>query len=244
MNVLILIPSYKRARVIDLTLAKLIEYHQPTHDVTICVADNKTSPATDAAIRKHKDSANAKGIEFNNVFNEKNIGKAKALNILLEMYDAPKYDTIVTMDNDMVVKMPWYNTIDSFMKTGFDFVGVGSKTFWYHYPTNADRLTVEKIDDFHIVRITSIAGGMLIHKPNFIRSFKWTNAGGVYGEDDGQMCRNTSNKAVLYRNEDWLDHDPLTFTDVATNELKEYDNKKLTLLKNRTYVFSEGWDEI
>lgn len=238
MNIIILIPSYKRSIVLDSTLKGLLDNHEPTHNIKICVGDNKTSIESETIIKSYVDKFKEKNIEFLYKLHPENIGKAECLNDLYNSF-YKKEDIIVTMDNDMVIKKPWYHFFDAFLSLDYDLLGVASKTFWMHLPEKS-KCRSSNFDRYILLQPAGIAGGILLLKPSFLAQYLWSNHGGVYGEDDAGMVAKTWNRGVLDWQEDWLDHDPLMG---STPELEQYKNKKIELLNKKQYIFQKGWDE-
>ena len=234
MKALILIPSYKRAEVIDLTLKSLFAVHEPSWDITVCVGDNKASPETQEAITRYPVRSEPYPV---------NIGKAAALNDLLVKYDGD-YDVICTMDNDMVILKPWYELLNAFVRSAYDYVGFGGPRWWWHIPLNREECPIVSRETMITVYSPSgIAGGLLAFKPEFLRAHPWTNFGGVYGVDDGIMCQQTLSRAVFYWSEDWIRHDPLSYTVDAPAYLRANQEKKQALNIAGKHIFPKNWDE-
>jgi glycosyltransferase involved in cell wall biosynthesis len=241
MKTLILIPSYKRQEVLNLTLKSLFAVHKPSWEITVCVGDNQSTPETLGIILHYN-------VKYK--YSSQNLGKAEMLNRLLRDFDGD-YDVIVTMDNDMVLLKPWYHILDGFLRTSHDFCGVAAEKWWWHVPldraecdsweTNEpDNILREHVQFYNPV---GIAGGLLLFRPEFLRAHPWTNQGGVYGAEDGLMCQTTRNRAVIYWDEDWLQHDPLSSAPDVPESLRTYQEKKRILNEAGTMIFPEHWDE-
>lgn len=241
-KLLILIPSYKRPQVLDLTLDSLIAVHGPAWNVTVAVADNKWSSETHQVLYDHIEKFKAAGIDYHFECNADNIGKARALNGLM-VFDNFEPDVIVTMDNDMVLHKPWYWLVHEFVNSPYDFIGVASPKWWWHLPLTREECTFEDCGAVRVYKPGGIAGGLLMFKPEFLRAHKWTNKGGVYGVDDGLMNLKTQNRAVFYWEKDWLEHDPLSYGPNPPPDLLKYLKKKEALNVAGVQVFPEGWDE-
>jgi glycosyltransferase involved in cell wall biosynthesis len=240
-KLLILIPSYKRPQVIDLTLCSLWHHHDPTWEVTVAVGDNQISEETMLVFVRQRDAYTAKGIHLKLLPFKHNIGKAQALNELLRVFNG-SFDVIVTMDNDMVVHKSWYWICREFMASPFDFVGVSSPSWWWHNPLDRNECPGDTCGSLTVYRPQGIAGGLLLFKPDFLRAHPWTNNGGVYGMDDGLMCKTTENRAVFYWSEDWITHDPLSAGENVPANLLAYRERKRALNESGVMIFPVGWD--
>lgn len=232
--------NYKRPKVLDLTLESFLKCHeQKDWKVTFCIYDNQSSFATNEEIlRKWADFYEDALINFSYYTNNENIGKDAALNFMLNN-DVTDYDIIASIDNDMVLLKPWYWLLDTFMNCSFDYVGFASKQFWMHIPKKDECLY--ELSDYcnKVYQPQTIAGGLLLFKPEWIRAHPWKITGGVYGMTDGNLCLSTQNRAVFYWDEDWLVHDPLT----AQGHYSEYNKAKLDLNAKGINIFKERWDE-
>jgi glycosyltransferase involved in cell wall biosynthesis len=237
-RLLVLIPSYKRPKVLDLTLQRLFSSHRPEWDLTVMVADNKSSDETSVVLFNFRAQAETLGINYDYGCIPENIGKARALNNMLQ-YQYGDFDVIVTMDNDMVIYEPWYWLLDKFLETNYDFIGFGSSAFWWHIPLDRSKLDCATAGELLIYHPAGIAGGLLAFKPDFLRSHPWSNGGGVYGLDDGLMCQTTQTRAVFFWGVEWLKHDPLQ----GAEETREYHAKKRFLNESGVTVYQAGWDE-
>lgn len=236
----ILIPSYKRPDVLRATLTGLCDNtcQGEGYDITVSVGLNNAMLDDIKIIKDFKILFNELDIPFKFIQYEKNVGKAKVLNVLFKLYGGES-DYIVTMDNDMVIKMPWLYQIDIADKIDYDIMGFSSALFWAHDPVR-EKCSFINIEENLFYKPYSVAGGMLLFHSEFLKEHKWTSHGGVYGRDDADMCLKTDKKYVLSSDRDWLVHDPLSCT---TPELKNYEDKKKHLYNIGKFVFPEGWDE-
>jgi glycosyltransferase involved in cell wall biosynthesis len=234
---LLMIPSYKRPEVIDLTLKSFFALPEDKDwKITVAVADNKASPETQAVISKYP---------VNYLFHAENIGKAAALNDLLTRFDGP-YDVLITCDNDMVFGLSWFWILDLFTASPFDFVGFAGPSWWWHLPL--DRAVCPVDPDYKAVgvavyRPAGIAGGLLAFRPDWLRQHPWDNRGGVYGLEDGLQCLETQNRGVFWWERDWICHDPLSSSLNAPVALQTYLARKRVLNEAGILVFKPGWDE-
>lgn len=243
-NLSILIPSYKRPEVLEATLCGLLNNTCNTNkfEVSIGVGLNKGGFEEDEILVKYEKFFNNRGMPFQSVSYENNIGKATILNILFKLY-ASKSDLVVTMDNDMVISKPWLHLISLCDAIEYDIMGFCGARFWAHDPVRENCSYVGNfVDDKPITFYTphSVAGGMMLFHSQFLKDNPWTNHGGVYGRDDASMCLLTNKKYVINSDEDWLVHDPLKD---STPILKNYEEKKKALYEEGTTVFPIGWDE-
>lgn len=239
-KIVVLIPSYKRPEVLSLTLRGLFDntVQGNDYDVSIAVGVNKVSQEDALVISRYNALFESMGIPFHSVLYKNNTGKAAALNSLHRIY-ALESDYVVTLDNDMVISMPWMHRVGLCDRIDYDIIGFSSARFWVHDPIR-ERCPSTKVGDLLFYAPYSVAGGMMLFHNQFLKKNEWTNFGGVYGRDDADMCLRTKKKYVLYSDEDWLAHDPLNS---STPALKEYENKKKALYKNGITVFPDGWDE-
>ena len=240
LNLSILIPSYKRPQVLATTLnglAKTLNYH-PGYNIGIYIGLNKASTIDITTVDSFRPVFKSLDISYDYTPYIENEGKAKALNNLLSTY-VKSSDYVITMDNDMQLKMPWLHLIDIAKKTDFELLGFGSITFWAHIPTK-EQCEFFEVDNYKFYKPQGIAGGMLLFPTYFLKEHPWTNFDGVYGRDDEQMCLKTSKKYVLHRSEDWVVHDPLG---PSTDDLNHYHACKRKLFSKGQYVFMKGWDE-
>ena len=205
----ILIPSYKRPKVLDLTIKNLLE-NMRSEGFKISIAIGLLKVDDEARNVAHKYDAKFidKGIEYNVLEYDTNIGKAACLN---DLYDRFKKDSgyIISLDNDMVIRKPWLHLIDEIKTIDFDVMGFGSSTFWAHDPRREDCKIVQVKIPYTYYMPISIAGGMMVISREFMSSYRWTNHGGVYGRDDQDICLRTRKKYVIMWPVDWLEHDPL-----------------------------------
>jgi len=244
LKIAILIPSYKRPQVLKETLYNVLQNSMPeSHlgtEVGLYVALNESSPEDMSVITSMVEPALQCNVKYAWVSYSENRGKAVALNDLFNKF-AGGYDYIVTMDNDMVVKLPWLHLIDVATRTDFELMGFGSSTFWAHQPRR--ELLGDKfytlMDMYHIYRLDQIAGGMMLFPRQTLEKHKWTNKGGVYGFDDAQMCLDVNKKFVMFWDQDWLDHDPLG---TSASDLKQYHDRKQHFFNNGQYILQKGWD--
>lgn len=236
----ILIPSYKRPEVLRLTLNGLLENTSNNEDYEICVAVglNKGSPEENTMVNDFSNKFKSKGIKFNSISYDENIGKARILNALFKLY-AHGYDYVVTMDNDMVISKPWLYMIALCDIVDYDIMGFSSAKFWAHDPKR-ELCAFFRSGEYIFYKPYSVAGGMMLFHYKFLSEHPWTNFGGVYGRDDAEICLRTQKKYVYHTDIDWLEHDPLNS---STPVLKDYEDKKRALYKNGTTVFPLGWDE-
>lgn len=243
----ILIPSYKRPEVLNFTLSGLQQTLKDFtdlvsgvwFDIGIYVGLNKVDWMGLKVVSQYKDNFEKIGIDFGWEVYKDNIGKAACLNDLFnKRCPAPKFNYIITLDNDMYLKKPWLHLINK--KFDYDMIGFASPKFWAHIPAENDAEVIEIDGDIKTYRIPDIAGGMLLFHREFLERHPWTNLGGVYGRDDEQMCRKAEKKFVLKWEADWLEHDPLKST---TSELESYEKKKKDLYSRGITVFQKGWDE-
>jgi glycosyltransferase involved in cell wall biosynthesis len=244
-KVAILIPSYKRPEVLDLTLSGVVDTTDDNlYDIHIGVALNQVRPQDVSVTDKYKEIFLNKGIPFRVLTERINIGKAEALNKLFdEVIKKGAFgegDYIVTMDNDMHLRMPWMHLIKDVEDLDFELLGFGSIKFWCHLPERSKCNGKPYKERYILYALTSIAGGMMLFPWGFLNKHRWTNHGGVYGEDDATMCTIAKKKYVLAWDEDWLRHDPLMN---STDELRQYQSKKEALYAKQKYVFEPGWDE-
>jgi glycosyltransferase involved in cell wall biosynthesis len=241
MNLAILIPSYKRPDVLDLTLSGLLKTVDTTvHQTGIYLGLLKTSHDVEHVALKHENAFRGVGVDFQYHTYSDNIGKAACLNDLLKRHsNGPEY--VITMDNDMVLTGQWYHIIEAAIAYGdFDLMGFASTRFWAHIP-DREHSEFEERNGYRFYDCPSgIAGGMMLFKTQYLLDHPWTNHGGVYGRDDATMCLTTSLKRVVYWESDWLVHDPIAR---MTPDLKRYQDAKEDLYKRGITVFPEGWDE-
>jgi hypothetical protein len=236
----ILIPSYKRPAVLKATLQGLFDNTSQNtgYDLCIAVGLNQASPSEIQLLDQYDEKFEDKGIPFHSVFYDTNIGKASVLNVLFKLY-ANHADLVVTMDNDMVILKPWLYLIGMCDVVDYDIMGFSGARFWAHDPVREVCASVD-IESHKFYTPYGVAGGMMLFHHQFLKEHPWTNHGGVYGRDDATMCLLTSKKYVLHTEDDWLLHDPLSF---SSAELKIYEEKKRELYKNGITVFPDRWDE-
>lgn len=243
LDLLILIPSYRRELVLYKTLSGLLENTEPEKvDLKVKIAVGLN------AGREHERDLcwlfqrlfGSLGIPFVFRSYSENIGKAEVLNDLYRTQEGKDARAVITMDNDMVIKKPWLQLIKKAVPLDIDMVGFGSATFWAHLPPREECESFV-YDGYEIYRPYAVAGGMLLFKSEILDKYPWTNHGGVYGRDDATMCDNIHNRAVLHWKEDWLDHDPWGR---KTQELSSYDEKKKALYKEGTTIFPVGWWDV
>jgi len=242
LKVAILIPSYKRLKVLEHTLCSLFFNSQMdaknNYEVGVFLGLNKAREEDIKIAHSFVEIASACNIFYAFVPYSDNIGKALALNDLFDKYSS-RYDYIVTMDNDMVIKKPWLHLINVALKKDFELTGFASTTFWAHLPKR-EECPFEEVDKYKFYQpYNGIAGGMMLFPRRTLEKHKWTNKGGVYGFDDAQMCLDVNNKGVLYDERDWLDHDPLS---CSTPELKYYHDRKQHFFNQGQYILQKGWD--
>jgi glycosyltransferase involved in cell wall biosynthesis len=237
----ILIPSYKRPEVLSATLNGLLENtpQRGDFDVNISVGLNKASQEDTYVVNNYTLLFAEKGITFNSVFYEHNMGKATVLNVLLKLY-AHSPGLVITLDNDMVITKPWLHLVGICDAVDYDIIGFSGTRFWAHDPIRERCMSFNQ-GDYKFYLPYSVAGGMMLFHHQFLKDNPWTNHGGVYGRDDATMCLLTKKKYVLHTDEDWLEHDPLNS---STPQLKSYEDKKKELYQNGTTVFPVGWDEV
>jgi len=243
-SVAILIPSYKRPEVLKLTLEKLFTNTTVgSYPIGIFVALNKVTEESEKVVKPFISVADSLSIKYDWVSYKHNIGKANALNNLFNKF-CGGYEYIVTMDNDMVIDMPWGHLLDAAKEVNFDLMGFGSSTFWAHLPSRElcegdYRIIAE---DYRLYRLDQIAGGMMLFPRQILEKHRWSNgsSSGVYGFDDAQMCLDVEKKYVLFWDRPWLSHDILSR---STEKLSEYQDKKEELFRRGIYVFDAGWDE-
>ena len=236
----IFIPSYKRPEVLDMTLKGLYDntVSGNEYNVEIYLALNKAGEADVNVAKSYVDIFKNKGILFKYHCHIKNVGKAKALNNLFDI-SSKDSDYIVTMDNDMVIRMPWLHYVTEANSIKYDIMGFCSSLFWAHDPIR-ERCPFINYNGFTFYKPYSVAGGMMLFPYNFLKDNKWTNHGGVYGRDDAEMCLRAKEKYVYNSEEPWLEHDPLKGT---SDLLKDYEDKKVKLYESGITVFKDGWDE-
>lgn len=236
----ILIPSYKRPSVLELTLKNL--YFNTNSNinfkVNIGVGLNKASDIEKIIVKKYESIFEGKEIPFHSISYDNNMGKATILNILFKLY-ANNSDLIITMDNDMVISEPWLYLIPICDAIDYDIMGFSSAKFWAHDPIQKNCAFIG-IGGHMFYKPHSVAGGMMLFHKSFLEKHQWTNHGGVYGRDDAEMCLLTKKKYVIYSDRDWLVHDPLSY---STEELKSYEDKKKALYNMGIPIFPDGWDE-
>jgi hypothetical protein len=241
-DLLILIPSYRRELVLYKTLSGLLENTSPEKDglkVGITVGLNAGREYERNLCWQFQRWFGLMGIPFSFRSRKDNIGKAAILNEMFEEQCGIEAKAVVTMDNDMVIKKPWLGLMQKAIGMDIDMVGFGSSTFWAHLPTR-EECEVMEYEGCKVYKPYGVAGGMLLFKPEILKRYPWTNHGGVYGRDDATMCDCVDRKAVLHWDEDWLDHDPWGR---KIPSLCSYDEKKKALYKSGTTVFPAGWDE-
>jgi hypothetical protein len=208
-----------------------------TYEFGIYVGLNKISQESREVVKSFYPLAVSKKIDFKWQEYPDNIGKANCLNNLFVHAAGSTY--VVTLDNDMRIKMPWGHLIEIASKTDFELMGFGSSNFWAHIPGKEGCPFIE-VNGYKIYKPQGIAGGMMLFPYYFLERNKWTNMGGVYGRDDEQMCLKTKRKYVLEWPVDWLSHDVLGG---CNPELLNYHKKKEVLFSKKVYVFQKGWDE-
>lgn len=241
MNIAILIPSYKRPDVLDLTLNGLYKTIDPKrHQTGVYVGLLKVAPDAEKVGLNYATKFRDIGAAYQYHAYESNIGKAACLNDLLKQHvKFPEY--VVTLDNDMVLTESWYHIIEAAVAYGeFDLMGFASTRFWAHIP-DREHSEYEDRNGYRFYDCPGgIAGGMMLFKTQYLLDHPWTNHGGVYGRDDASMCLEAVNKKVIYWESDWLVHDPISR---MTPDLKTYQDAKEALYKKGVTVFPEGWDE-
>lgn len=242
-KIAILIPSYKRPEVLNLTLKGLLETVDANlYDIRIGVCLNQATQKEISVTDSFKAAFREKGLSLAVIEERTNIGKAVALNELFDsvvkgIFQDNEY--VITLDNDMLLKIPWMHLIKDLEDFDFELMGFGSSLFWCHLPSR-DLCTGQPFKKYTLYPLHSIAGGMMLFPYSFLKNQRWTNNGGVYGEDDATMCTKANKKYVLAWDYDWLQHDPLLN---STEELKRYQSKKEALYSNSRFVFPVGWDE-
>lgn len=241
----ILIPSYKRPQVLDLTLSGVYNTIDcDLYEINIGVVLNQARPEDVSVADKYKGMFLQKNVSFTVIVERVNIGKAEALNKLFDEVSKKasfgEEDYVITMDNDMYLKMPWMHIIKDVEDLDFELLGFGSTKFWCHLPERSKCNGEPYKKRYTLYALTSIAGGMMLFPWGFLNKHQWTNHGGVYGEDDATMCTIAKKKYVLAWDQDWLLHDPLMN---STDELRQYQSKKEALYAKQKYVFEPGWDE-
>jgi glycosyltransferase involved in cell wall biosynthesis len=242
-SIVVLIPSYKRPSVLDLTLSSLFNNSREVgtslkYKLGIYVALNKSSPEDLDIVTKFSEIAKQYGINYGWISYRENKGKAAALNDLFNKVSGG-YDYVVTLDNDMVIKMPWLHLIDTAEKKDFSLMGFGSDKFWAHIPRR-DLCEGAPLDGCTLYNMKQIAGGMMLFPREILEENKWTNKGGVYGFDDAQMCLDVDKKYVLHWSADWLEHDPMKD---SSPDLKHYHDRKRHFFNKGQYILKEGWLE-
>jgi glycosyltransferase involved in cell wall biosynthesis len=241
-SVAILIPSYKRTEVLKKTLEGLFENTRVDPNdpiqIGIFVALNYVSSDDLHTVASFYSTSKKLGFSYDCIGYPDNIGKAAALNDLFIKFSGD-YEYIVTMDNDMVIKLPWLHLLSTASKLDFQLIGFGSNTFWYHIPSR-EMSSGYPLDSCEVYSLSEIAGGMMLFPRKTLEDNRWTNKGGVYGFDDAQMCLDVSKKFVLHWGDDWLDHDPLQS---STPELAHYHNRKQQFFSQGQYILKKGWDE-
>lgn len=241
-DLLILIPSYRRDLVLYKTLDGLLQNTAPSVDfeVSICVGLNAGREYERELCWLFQRMFGLLGLPFVVQNFKENVGKAAALNDMFNRQNGQDWRAVVTMDNDMVVKKPyWLKIIKKAMTLDLDMIGFSSANFWAHLPKR-EECKPEPCGNYTLYRPYGVAGGMLLFKPSILVRHPWTNHGGVYGRDDATMCEVVENKAVLHSDNDWLDHDPWAR---KTEELQRYDSRKKALYAAGTMVFHEGWEK-
>lgn len=236
----ILIPSYKRPSVLLNTLEGVSNTlrNSSDFDIGVYIGLNKVTSDTLCVAEKFKKVFYDLGIKYEFLLYKDNEGKAFVLNDLFDKF-AKHYDYVITMDNDMYLKLPWLDLVKSAITIDFDILGFGSPAFWAHVPPKEITEFFE-ISNYKIYKSLGIAGGIMLFPKSFLIKNPWTNMGGVYGIDDAQMCLKTSKKYVIYWERDWLEHDPLA---KSLPDLKDYHERKEKFIKQNIYVLQKGWDE-
>ena len=241
-SVAILIPSYKRPEVLKLTLQNLFSNTildaSLNYKVGVYIALNSYTQEEVEIVTSFTESAQQCNVSYGWITYPDNRGKAAALNDLFSRFSGG-YDYIVTMDNDMVIKMPWMHLIDIAEKTDFQLMGFGSSIFWAHQPSR-ELCNGYPLEGCTVYSMDQIAGGMMLFPRETLEKYKWTNKGGVYGFDDAQMCLDVSKKFVLNWPCDWLDHDPMSS---SSPDLKRYHDRKQHFFSKGQYILQKGWDE-
>ena len=236
----ILIPSYKRPNVLERTLNGLLDNtaSDENFEINVGIGFNKYSSIEVGISNWYNTLFKSKNIKYSSLFYDHNVGKAVVLNELFKKY-ANDSDLVITMDNDMLIKMPWTHYVTLSDLIDYDIMGFSSSRFWAHDPI-MEKCPSTESNGRKFFSPYSVAGGIMLFHRDFLANNPWTNHGGVYGRDDASMCLLTQKKYVLHSDENWLDHDPLSS---STADLKLYEDKKKALYKSGVTVFPEGWDE-
>jgi hypothetical protein len=208
-----------------------------SYKIGVYVGINAARPVDVEVATELQESFNQANIDFKWEAYTDNIGKAGALNDLYDKYSEGR-DYIITMDNDMVFKMPWMHLIRVAQKIDFELMGFGSSTFWAHQPVR-EECDSYPMGEHRIYNMSQIAGGMLLFPRETLEKHKWTNKGGVYGFDDAQMCLDVAKKFVIFWGENWLHHDPLGD---SNPDLKQYHDRKQHYFSQGQYILPKGWD--
>lgn len=238
MRVSVLIPSYKRPEEITLCLAGLLK-NLDVHTYTVIVGFLKADRQSNIIKHSFSKAFNAHGIAFNASLYDDNIGKAQCLNKLFQSSVSTDQEFVVTLDNDMFIKKPIGELLSRAASLKLDLVGFGSRTFWVHLPPRNKCSATQMSPHLSVYQCAGIGGGMMLFPRKFLASTSWEDHNGVYGGVDGTMCLKTKNRAVLYWDADWMDHNCLKND---TPELKAYEQRKVELLR-KTKIFPKGWDE-
>jgi len=237
-KVLIMIPSYKRAPVLEFTLKHLcLNIEHGKYDVEIVVGLNKASRVERDIVIEQRKLSETRDLVINYIEFEHNVGKAECLNTIVGRHFRG-HDFVLNIDNDMWIKEPWLDMLTYLESIDYDMVGFGSTHFWSHTPgidANYDELS-----KYRLYKRPHIAGGMSLYSPAFIETYKFFGHDRVYGGVDGHSCTQAVKKYVLYADTPWLEHDPLGG---STEDLRHYAERKSLLLSKQEIFFKEGWDE-
>lgn len=249
-RILLCIPTYRRPAVIRDTLSHLLaNLSSDAHRVTVAVGDNASTAETREAINSHYELARAAGIEFYVEAWPTNLGKAEALNRLQDTFVASDHDLVVTMDNDMRLSrnlLPLVDLCDRELPNGWEIAAPRCPGFAIDVPDYAGATIARTLEHAghpcHVYPLVGVAGGLMVFRPAFLAAHRWTNSGGVYGEDDAVMSRHATSKWALYWEQPFVSHDPLTAArqDLA---LAEYHDRKVGLYARGVTVFPPGWDD-
>lgn len=235
----ILIPSYKRPTVLDNTLNYLLKnIDNNIYDITVAVGLNEATANEEYIVNTYEKRFKDINILFKSISYERNIGKAKMLNILFKIY-AYKSDLVITMDNDIVILKPFLNYINVCELVDYDIMSFSSLRYWAHNPIR-ETCPYSIINNYIFYHPTNVGGGILLFHRDFLEKNPFEDNGGVYGKVDLSMCLKTKKIHVLHINDDIFLHDPLAN---STPELECYEKRKQELIKKGVFVFPENWNQ-
>ena len=250
LNLKILIPTYRRAKIFKHTLDSLFDtIDESIFNVEIHIGILADDIETMEYYIQRKKNPN---VGFTSCkFYRTNIGKAKCLNDLFNTYCwHDDTDFVLTLDNDIVFYQPWLKHIETVVSTTYmlkwDFFTFSGKNCFMTMPDNLEQMTFiadyqYKSEIYNIRWAMAQGGGMVLYPYLWLDDHPFESIGdGVYLGEDEAHCRATNRRYVLYHDSDWIRHDP--HADLYP-EYKQYYEKKTKQIEEGNYYFAPDWDK-